>query len=190
MEYCHQAYGFVCRCPACADETGASDSRRELMALYRSGLHHFNTNDLVPHPFIPANPAAALKQAEDIVGVMLTEGIVNLDLCKAWRSASSQALDMRDFNLAFQYARSEAAVEKNCHGTVLRDLHKAGVSAKCWIEEIYGVLRETYGSAATDAYRQEVKKLQRKANSKLKQEPEKLADTRLAESTSVHRMSG
>ena len=177
MAYCLQAYGFICRCPACADQTGASDSRRELMALYKSGLHHFNTKDLVPHSFIPANPAAALKQAEDIVGVMLTEGIVNMDLCKAWRSASSQALAMRDFNLAFQYARSEAAVEKNCLGTTLRDLHKAGVSTECWIEEIYDVMRETHGPAATDAYRQDVKKLQKKANLKLRQEVEKSVST-------------
>ena len=134
-------YGFTCHCPACADGTGRSDHIRQLMNNIAWGLTQFNQGAPKNNNFIPDNPATALLQAEDLISLMLTEGIVTIELTKAYRSASTYALQSGNFDKSVEYAHNEKAVEKNCLGTVLDDLVKIGAAADCWIGQVYETIR-------------------------------------------------
>lgn len=163
IEKLRSAYGFICHCPACSDHTGTSDGRRELMSRITWGLTQFTQGNIIPHPFVPAHPLAGLKQAEDLITVMLTEDIVTIELTKAYRVASAQALKLKDFDRALEYARDEALVERNCLGTALNDLRRLGVASECWIERIYEVVRVEQGEDKVKAYRDAAKRERKKA---------------------------
>lgn len=159
-------HGFVCQCPACSDYSGASDFRRESMSRISWGLNQFVAEgNTVPDPFIPTHPLAALQQAEHLVTLLLTEGIVTIELTKAYRIASMQALNLKDFDRALEYAHDEAVVERNCLGTALKDLRKLGAAAECWTEKILDVVRVERGEEAVVAYRDAVK-LEKKMDAK------------------------
>lgn len=159
-------YGFTCSCHACSDDTGQSDGRRELMACVTWGLDQYNQAAAADHPFVPANPLAALRQAEDLITIMLSEGVVTIELTKAYRTASTRALKLKDYDKAIEYSRNEAEVERNCLGTQLGDLRKLGVASELWFDEIIRVIRKEEGDGLADKYRSlaraEKKKKQKK----------------------------
>jgi len=137
-------YGFTCACPACTDVTGQSDGRRELMGSIAYGLQVFQYGGQVPeHPrpwYVPASPKLAISQAEDFISMLIGEGILSIELCKAYRMASMIALGLKDFDKAKHYAFAEADVEKICLGSSLDDLEKSGVAAACWLEMLRKVM--------------------------------------------------
>ncbi|KAK3070322.1 hypothetical protein LTR53_010673 [Teratosphaeriaceae sp. CCFEE 6253] len=130
-------YGFTCTCPACSDVTRQSDGRRDLMTNVAYGLQVFQYGDRSPDvPFVPTSPGLALKQAEDLIHLLLDEGIFSVELCKAYRVASSFALNIGHYDKAREYALAEADVEQHCLGTALDDLVKCNAAASCWIEKV------------------------------------------------------
>ena len=76
---------------------------------------------------------------------MLEEGVVTIELCKAYRQASMHALALKDYSKALEYAHDEAVVEKNCLGTALSDLKHAGVAAECWCEKVVQTIKADLG---------------------------------------------
>lgn len=152
VEFLRSNYGFTCDCPACSDRTGASNRRREDMASIAWGLEQFKQGSKVNSPFIPRTRLDALKQEEDLVAVMLEEGIVTIELGKAYRTASMQALALKDYSRALEYARDEAMVEKNCMGTDLLDLQRKGVATACWYQEIFRTVRADLGEKGLHYY--------------------------------------
>ena len=153
IEQLRVTYGFTCECPACSDTTMQSDGRRELMGAVAWGLDQYNQGATANHAFVPANPLAALTQAEDLITVMLEENVVSMELAKAYRTASTQALKLKDYDKALEYARNEAEVERNCLGTQLGDLRKLGVASECWFRELYKVIGREEGDAVAEKYR-------------------------------------
>ena len=110
IEKLRATYGFTCRCPACTDPTKKSDGRRELMNSIAWGLQQFEEGAPSNNAFIPASPLPALKQAEDLISIMLQEGLVTIELSKAYRYASKCALRLKDYHKAVEYACNEAEV--------------------------------------------------------------------------------
>lgn len=145
LEFLRSNYGFTCDCPACSDRSGASDRRRGDMANIAWGLDQFKQGSKMNSPFIPRTCGDALTQAEDLVAVMLEEGIVTIELGKAYRNASMHALALKDYEKALEYAKDEAIVEKNSLGTELLDLKKKGVATACWRQEIFKDMRADLG---------------------------------------------
>lgn len=137
-------YGFTCFCPACSDPTGHSIGRRELMACISWGLNEFNSGRLSANNFVPNNTEQALRQSEDLISIMLAEGILTVELMKAYRQASTHSLSLYNFELALEYASNEADVERNCLGSVLNDLKKVGTASECWFDQIHEAMRK-YG---------------------------------------------
>ena len=135
-------YGFTCTCIACSDTTGTSDGRRELLGRLVWGLQQYEEGARPQYPFIPDSPAAALKLADDAIQLMNHEGLRTMELTKAMRAASTLALQCKDLNMAFQYARDEADVERACLGRVCHDLVGLGVAAQCWTDRLRDVARE------------------------------------------------
>ena len=114
------------------------------MARLAWGLQQFPAGGgaVCSHPLMPVDNATALEQAESIIGILLKESITNIELTKAYRVASQQALKLRNGDLAFTYARKEAEIEKICLGTELDDLRKAGAASECWIKAIRTAMEE------------------------------------------------
>jgi hypothetical protein len=148
LELLRSRYGFTCDCPACVDRTGTSDGRREAMASITWGLAQFRDGVKSVNQFIPTDRIAALKQAEDLITVMLNEGLVTIELAKAYRTASRHALQLQNYEKSVEYARDEAEVEKNCMGTVLDDLKQKGVATECWLREIFATIKAEKGEQA------------------------------------------
>ncbi|KAK5731473.1 hypothetical protein LTR17_011361 [Elasticomyces elasticus] len=141
IEILRGSYGFTCLCAACADVTGGSDGRREVMGGIAYGLQCFQYGgpagvEVQQIPYVPRNPAEALKQAEDLVCMLVGEGVLSIELCKAYRMASMVALNMREYERAWEYACHEADVERTCLGSELQDLVRSGAGATCWIEKV------------------------------------------------------
>ncbi|EMC91815.1 hypothetical protein BAUCODRAFT_305787 [Baudoinia panamericana UAMH 10762] len=130
-----QQYGFQCACVACVDRTGQSDGRREVMANMAYGLMQYggDRHGEGQNPYIPATVDAALRQSEDLITLLLEEGITNIELCKAYRTAAQEALKMQDYTKARDYALNEAEVELNCLGAEVDDLVKCGSAASVFI---------------------------------------------------------
>ena len=152
IEILRSRYGFTCDCTACRDRTGASDGRRETMASIAWGLDQFEGGARPVRPFIPVNDLAALHQAEDLITLMLTEGIQTVELMKVYRVASKQALRLKDYSLALEYARDEEQVERNCMGTELGDLRQKGIATECWIAQIFETIRLEQGDMAVEQF--------------------------------------
>ena len=148
LERLRSRYGFTCDCPACTDRTGASDGRRELMAGIAWGLDQFENGVKLVNQFIPTDRVTALTQAEDLITVMLDEGVMTIELTKAYRTASRHALQLQHYEKALEYAHDEAEVEKNCMGTVLDDLKVKGVATECWLREIFETIKVERGEQA------------------------------------------
>ncbi|KAK4544973.1 hypothetical protein LTR36_003878 [Oleoguttula mirabilis] len=146
LETLRHGYGFSCTCPACSDTTGQSDTRREVLGALAWGLQQFLDGGGQGQPYVPVTPAMALQQAESIIGLLIEEGLISVELTKAYRTASTQALSMREYYKAFEYAYDEAEVERNCLGTELEDLKKLGAASSCWIEHVREVAA-THGVA-------------------------------------------
>ncbi|KAK5117321.1 hypothetical protein LTR62_005938 [Meristemomyces frigidus] len=138
IELLRSSYGFTCTCPACADNTGISEGRRQLMANIAYGLqvYQYGGQGQESVPYVPATPVMALKQAEDLICMLLDEGIFSLELCKAYRMASTVALAAKNWEKARDYALDEADIERNCLGPEVADLIKVGAAALCWIEQV------------------------------------------------------
>lgn len=145
IEQLRANYGFTCNCPACSDRTGASNVRREQMASIAWGLEEFKKGSKPANQYIPADRLNALKQAEDLISVMLEEGVVTIELGKAYREASRHALALQDYSKAVEYAQNEATVERNCLGTTLFDLKRKGVAAECWRQEVFQAIGADLG---------------------------------------------
>jgi hypothetical protein len=145
IELLRSNYGFTCKCSACSDRTGVSNSRREQMASIAWGLEEFKNRTKQMNQYIPANRLDAFKQAEDLISVMLEEGVVTIELSKAYHEASMHALALKDYSKALEYAHDEAVVEKNCLGTALLDLKEKGVAAECWREEVFQSIKADLG---------------------------------------------
>ena len=145
IELLRSNYGFTCKCSACSDRTGFSNNRREQMASIAWGLEEFKEGSKPVNPYIPVNRLNALKQAEDLISVMLDEGVVTIELGKAYREASTHALALKDYSKALEYAHDEAMVEKNCLGTALADLKRKGVAAECWREKVFQTIKADLG---------------------------------------------
>lgn len=145
IELLRSIYGFRCDCSACADGTGSSDRRRETMAHLAWGLEEFRKGTKTGSGFIPANTSDAVKQAENLIDVMLHEGIVTIELAKAYRTASTHALHMKDYRKAVEYAQDELEVETNCVGTEVLDLKKKGVAAVLWRREVFATVYAELG---------------------------------------------
>ncbi|TKA69494.1 hypothetical protein B0A55_07989 [Friedmanniomyces simplex] len=138
IESLRNNYGFTCACASCLDMMGQSDGRRELMSAIACGLQVFQYGgrSIDAVPFVPTSPVMALKQAEDLICMLVQEGILSIELCKAYRMASMLALGLGEFERARDYAVNEAEVERNCLGTKLDDLVKSGAGAACWSEKV------------------------------------------------------
>ena len=152
IEILRSRYGFTCDCAACTDRTGASDGRRETMASIAWGLDQFQRGTKQVGTYVPANDLAALNQVEDLVTLMLTEGIQTVELTKAYRTASRQALRLNNYDLALEYARNEAEVERNCMGTEISDLKKKGFATECWFAEIFEAINLEKGHNAVQQF--------------------------------------
>ena len=139
IEMLRHSYGFTCNCVACGDTSGQSDGRRELMANLAWGLQQYLEGSGHGQPFVPAAPLAALQHAENLIHWLLAEGLFTAELMKAYRTASTQALSLRDFEKAIDYAYNELEVERNCLGTELEDLKKLGAAAANWIDRVNAV---------------------------------------------------
>lgn len=137
IELLRRTYGFTCKCPACLDVTGESDGRREVMATIAYGLQVFYQGGQAAQiPYVPTSPTQALQQSEDLIRLLLDEGLPSIELCKAYRMASTQALNIGDFDTAFAHAFREKDVERNCLGTDLDDLYSLQAATACWIGHI------------------------------------------------------
>lgn len=135
-EILRQGYGFICMCPACSHPSTRSDARRELLGALAWGLQQFIDKCNPGQSFVPASPAFALQQAEAMVSLLIEEGLLSMELIKAYRTASTQALNIRDFSKAIEYAYNEAEVERNCMGVELDDLKKMGADSASWIAQV------------------------------------------------------
>lgn len=91
------------------------------------------TSPLTPRPM---GGLAALSQCEQVITLFIEEGLVHMELAKAYRSASIEAANLDYSTKAFEYAYNEAEVERNCLGTMLQDLIDAGCGAQVWIDEL------------------------------------------------------
>ncbi|KAK3678213.1 hypothetical protein LTR78_002309 [Recurvomyces mirabilis] len=142
IELLRSSYGFTCTCPACTDVTGTSENRRQVMAQIAYGLqvYQYGGQGHESIPFVPINPAMALRQSEDLISMLLDEGIASLELCKAYRMASTVALAAKNWEKARGYALDEQDVEAVCLGTEVPDLVACGAAAACWGEEVRACL--------------------------------------------------
>lgn len=138
IELLRSNYGFTCTCSVCADITGLSESRRTLMGQIAYGLQMYQYGGQGQEfvPYVPSSPVMALKQAEDLICMLMDEGVLSIELCKAYRMAATVALAAKDWGKAQQYALDEADAERNCLGTQVDDLIKNGAAAICWIEQV------------------------------------------------------
>ncbi|RMZ02615.1 hypothetical protein D0864_03151 [Hortaea werneckii] len=136
VEMLRSNYGFTCTCTACSDPSGASESRRQLMANLAWGLQQYLERSAFGMTFVPTSPAEALAQSEAFIHLLLEEGLFTVELMKAYRTASTQALNISMYEKAMAYAKNEADVEGNCLGTELNDLVQLGVASSCWVETV------------------------------------------------------
>ncbi|KAI6864735.1 hypothetical protein KC334_g20169, partial [Hortaea werneckii] len=136
IEMLRSNYGFTCTCTACSDPSGASESRRQLMANLAWGLQQYLERSAFGMTFVPTSPAEALAQAEAFIHLLLEEGLFTVELMKAYRTASTQALNISMYEKAMAYAKNEADVERNCLGTELNDLVQLGVASSCWVDTV------------------------------------------------------
>ena len=161
-----QHYGFLCSCGACSDPTGQSDGLREAMSAIVWGLEQYRQGAPKTNQFIPETPTEAWLMAEDIIALLVREGLHYLELAKACRTASVLALNCNEAKKALRYANQEVAIEKNCLGTELDDLKAKGVTALCWLRHVDRVI-EGYETPAASAL---------KTNKQPKTEEQKAAD--------------
>lgn len=139
LEILRSNYGFTCKCPACSDATGASDGRRNLMANLAFGVQVFydgKQQGSTPTPYVPTDASIALRYCEDVLMMLGEEGIISLEVCKAYRMASTLALRLRMWEKARDYALTEAYVERLIIGNVVADLVASGTAAECWLETV------------------------------------------------------
>jgi hypothetical protein len=129
-------YGFTCQCRACTTDIAMSDGRRELLGSIAWGLDQFRDGVNPTNAFIPASHATALKQTEDLVTVLLQEGILGMELAKAYHTASMHALTAKDYDKAVEYARDELEIERNCVGSEVADLWRIGAAAGGWLQHV------------------------------------------------------
>lgn len=148
IEQLRFTYGFTCTCPACSEPTGISDAHRQLLAHITFGLQRYSEGAEPQSPFIPDSPNTALKQAEDVIALMMLEGLCTMELCKAYRAASTYALQLKEYNKAFEMAHAEERVERICLGNVRHDIVRLGVAAQCWIAQLHDAVQTERREAA------------------------------------------
>ncbi|KAF2162531.1 hypothetical protein M409DRAFT_69105 [Zasmidium cellare ATCC 36951] len=144
-EYLRARYGFTCQCEACSDPSTTSDNRHEALGALIWGIEEFKKGEPLdePHFLIPSSGPEALAQAEGVITILLQQGLLALELTRAYRLASSLAMDLGYHQKALEYASNEAEVEKNIFGTELDDLKKKGVASEVWIKNMYAMLEQT-----------------------------------------------
>jgi len=177
IESLRNNYGFTCACVSCSDMTGQSDARREFMSALAYGLQVFQYGSQSPDPVqcVPTSPVLALKQAEDLIYMLIEEGILSIELCKAYRLASMVALGLGDFERAREYASSEVEVERNCLGSRLDDLVKNGAGAACWSENVDEAMKKA-GVLPPAAKGRKPKSASQKLAAKMKKKQKKAAE--------------
>lgn len=141
-EYLRSKYGFTCQCEACSDTSKASDNDRGAIPALIWGIEEFQKGEPRTNWLMPETPELALAQAEDVITLFLRQGLVALELARAYRLASSLAMDIGSYQLALEYASNEAEVEMNIFGSELEDLKKNGVASELWIKGLYRLLKE------------------------------------------------
>ncbi|KAK4494593.1 hypothetical protein PRZ48_013949 [Zasmidium cellare] len=142
-EYLRSRYGFTCQCEACSDTTGTNDSRREMLQALVWGLEEFHKGQPDEgHFLIPSTGPDALAQAEQVITLLIQQGLFAMELTRAYRLASSLALDLGYHQKALEYASNEAEVEKNIFGTELDDLKKHGTASEVWIKNMFVILKD------------------------------------------------
>lgn len=141
-EYLRSKYGFTCQCEACSDPSLTPDNDRGAIPALIWGIEEFQKGEAKTNWLIPETPEVALAQAEDVITLFLRQGLVALELARAYRMASSLAMDIGSYQLALEYASNEAEVERNIFGSELEDLKKSGVASELWINTLYRLLKE------------------------------------------------
>lgn len=136
VQMLQHSYGFTCLCPACSDSSGTSDGRRELMSNLAWGLQQYFEGKGYGQDFTPTSQLAALQQAEGLIHLLLQEGLFSRELMKAYRTASTLALDLKEYHKALDHALVEADVERNNLGKEIDDLKKIGAATYQWIDRI------------------------------------------------------
>ena len=179
IEGLERRYGFTCDCPACTDQTGDSDARREFMHGIAWGLGEFQKGSEFVADFMPADVSAALKQSEDLIALLLEEGLVTMELMKAYRTASMHACTLEEYEKALLYANNEADIERTCLGPEIGDLVRLGAASQCWMEKLRNTIKRERGDEAVrtlqGATNEGVKEALWKRKQKLKKQKQKKA---------------
>jgi hypothetical protein len=145
-------YGFTCHCEACLNTSGKSDANRVTMYFLAWGLEQFKAGAEATDPYIPASHQSALTQTEHLITLMIQEGIFTVELAKAYRTASEQALALKDYEKAVVYARNEVTVERNCLGNEVDELRTLGVAAELWKDHVLQTVKHNAGWVEFNKY--------------------------------------
>lgn len=139
-------YGFTCTCPKCSDNTGESDTRRELINNLCWGLGQYELGAAPTYPFVAENAGQAFAFAVMAINFMKAEGLHSGEFLTALRAASQHALTLQDWHTALEYALQEQEAQSNMLGTEVQDLVQKGAAASCWIEKVRGTVKEVLGN--------------------------------------------
>jgi len=173
VEMLQRCYGFTCRCPACADHAQVSDRRRELLGHIAWGLQQHIEGRRDGARYVPMTPDEALLQAEDIISILIDEGLFSTELMKAYRTASTQALAVGNLHKALEYAHDEAEVQRNCLGDEADELREMGADASVWIAHVQAMVKGASRTSDDSADQAQVSKRKAKNQRQKKKAREK-----------------
>ena len=114
--------GVDCRCPSCQEcmdakfEPPSNHCRIEIYALKLS-LNAFDGDKVgaedLPNFFIPKSAGEALDKAQDLIKLLLQEGLVGMDLAAAYRWASKYNLQLGILEKATAFAKKVSTALRN-----------------------------------------------------------------------------
>ncbi|CZT25065.1 uncharacterized protein RCC_10793 [Ramularia collo-cygni] len=136
-------WGFECKCETCcgADQL-ASERRRQRLyeidqgfAFLKEPVDHRIYATASLHGMIPKTDGVALRWAEESVELLKIEGLVGMDMAKAYRECSNYSLREGQLEKATAYARKELDIQITCLGEDTAYLAPAD-DARVWIKHI------------------------------------------------------
>ncbi|KAK8043453.1 hypothetical protein PG993_005883 [Apiospora rasikravindrae] len=139
-EQLEESWGFECACVACSDP--ASEMARVKMSVLQLLLTSYEQGNKEVPEIMQLEPlknrGEALLIADQLAKLLISEGLVSMELVKIYRTCSQLSLWLDDLDEATEYAEKALDIEHCLIGPETEHLREGLVGCQYWLEKMQG----------------------------------------------------
>ncbi|KAK8074572.1 hypothetical protein PG997_009235 [Apiospora hydei] len=136
-------WGFECACEACRDP--AKEMGRVKMSILQLLLTSYEQGNTHVPRIMELDPlknrGEALDIANQLAKLMISEGLVTMELAKTYRACSQLSLWLDDLDEAIEYAEKALDIERCLIGPETEHLREDDAGCQYWLEKLQGLKR-------------------------------------------------